>query len=61
MEKIVKTDRNMDAQQTREFRELTAAELESVNGGGSLVGAGIMAVVDAVAEGVVLPLIRAFS
>jgi hypothetical protein len=40
--------------------ELTAAELDSVNGGrGSLLGAVAMSVVDAVAEGVVFPLIRA--
>jgi lactobin A/cerein 7B family class IIb bacteriocin len=50
----------VDTQQTSEVRELTAAELDSVNGGrGSLVGAGIMAVVDAVFEAVVLPVIRA--
>jgi hypothetical protein len=60
-----KTDRRtkiLDAQQTSEVRELTAAELDSVNGGQpqpSLLGAAGMAVVTAVAEGVVFPLIRA--
>jgi hypothetical protein len=62
MEKIVsKTDRKtkiLDAQRTSEVRELTAAELDSVNGGlpqPSLLGAAGMAVVTAVAEGVVFP------
>ena len=49
-----KTD--MDVQQ----RELTAAELNGVNGGrDSLVGAGIMAVVNAVFDAVVFPAISA--
>ena len=42
----------MDAQQTSEVRELTDAELDGVNGAGSLVGTGISAVIDAVAYGV---------
>jgi lactobin A/cerein 7B family class IIb bacteriocin len=67
MEKIMsKADRGtkiMDAQQTREVRELTAAELDSVNGGrgsiGSILLAAAGAVVDAVFDGVVVPIIRA--
>jgi hypothetical protein len=64
MEKIMsKADRGtkiMDAQQTREVRELTAAELDSVNGGsGSILGAAACAVVDAVFYGVVVHIIRA--
>ena len=51
----------MDAQQTSEVRELTAAELDSVNGGSSPsvleYAAGM--VITGVAEGLVLPLIRA--
>ena len=54
-----KTDRRnkiMDAQQTSEVRELTAAELDSVNGGSpSLLGGAAVAVVQAVFEGVVCP------
>jgi lactobin A/cerein 7B family class IIb bacteriocin len=53
----------MDAQQTCEVRELTDAELDSVNGGrGSILGAAAVmvgAAVDAVFEGVVVPVIRA--
>jgi hypothetical protein len=62
-----KTDRRikiMDALQTSEFRELTAAELESVNGGvngGGFLGAAAGAVVDAVFYAVVVPVIRATS
>ena len=49
------------AQQTSEDRELTAAELDSVNGGkgGSLLGAIAGVVVDAVFEAVVVPVILA--
>jgi len=54
----------MDAQQTSEVRELTAAELDSVyggvNGGGFLMAAA-GAVVDAVFEAVVVPIIRRTS
>jgi lactobin A/cerein 7B family class IIb bacteriocin len=64
MEKIMcKTDRRtkiMDAQQTSEVRELTDAELDSVNGGSSPslleVAAGM--VITAVGE-LWIPLIRA--
>jgi hypothetical protein len=64
MEKIMsKTDRRtkiMDAQHTSEVRELTAAELDSVNGGrDSILGAAAGAVVDAVFYAVVVPVIRA--
>ena len=52
----------MDAQQTSKVRELTAAELDSVNGGrGSILGAAAVmagAAVDAVFEGLVVPLMR---
>jgi lactobin A/cerein 7B family class IIb bacteriocin len=63
MEKIMSnTDRRtkiMDAQQTSEVRELTAAELDSVDGGrGSILGAAAGAVVDAVFYTVVVPLMR---
>ena len=54
----------MDAQQTSEVRELTAAELGSVyggvNGGGFLMAAA-GAVVDAVFEAMVVPIIRRTS
>jgi len=60
MEKYRRT-KIMDAQQTSEVRELTAAELDSVyggvNGGGFLMAAA-GAVVDAVFEAVVVPIIR---
>ena len=53
----------MDAQHTSEVRELTAAELDSVNGGRDSIGSILLAagwtVVDAVFEGVVIPIIRA--
>jgi hypothetical protein len=64
---ISKTDRRtkiMDAQQTSEVRELTAAELDSVNGGvngGGYLMAAAGAVVDAVFYAVVVPVIRATS
>jgi hypothetical protein len=68
MEKFVsKTDRRtkiMGAQQKSEFRELTAAELDSVNGGvngGGFLMAAAGAVVDAVFEAVVVPIIRRTS
>ena len=66
MEKdLSKTDMRtkiMDAQQTSEVRELTAAELDSVNGGvngGGYLMAAAGAVVDAVFYAVVIPVIRA--
>jgi len=63
MEKYRRT-KIMDAQQTSEVRELTAAELGSVyggvNGGGFLMAAA-GAVVDAVFEAVVVPIIRRTS
>jgi hypothetical protein len=66
MEKIVsKTDsitKIMDARQTSEVRELTAAELDRVNGGtngGGYLMAAAGAVVDAVFYAVVVPVIRA--
>jgi hypothetical protein len=68
MEKFVsKTDRRtkiMGAQQKSEVRELTAAELDSVNGGvngGGFLMAAAGAVVDAVFEAVVVPIIRRTS
>jgi len=54
----------MDAQQMSEVRELTAAELDSVNGGlnvGGYLGSLAAVVVDAVFEAVVVPVIRATS
>jgi lactobin A/cerein 7B family class IIb bacteriocin len=63
MEKIMSKTRTkiLDAEQTSEDRELTAAELDSVNGGSSPTilqyAAGM--VITAVGEGVVIPLIRA--
>ena len=54
----------MDAQQTREVRELTAAELDSVNGGRgsiSILGTALAvagAAVDAVFDAVVFPIMR---
>ena len=57
MEKIMGTTES--AQQTREVRELTDAELDSVNSGrGNVLGAAAVAALDAVFEGVVIPLIR---
>jgi hypothetical protein len=63
MEKIMSntTTRNLES---REVRELTAAELDSVNGGvngGGFLGAAAGAVVDAVFYAVVVPVIRATS
>jgi len=55
------TTRNLES---REVRELTAAELASVNGGvngGGFLGAAAGAVVDAVFEAVVVPIIRRTS
>jgi hypothetical protein len=61
MERIMSGTKIMDAQQTSEVRELTAAELDSVNGGSSpsLLEFAAGMVITGVAEGVVLPLIRA--
>jgi hypothetical protein len=60
MSKIDRRTKLTDAQQTSQVHELTDVELDSVNGSrGSLLGAVAMSVVDAVAEGVVFPLIRA--
>jgi hypothetical protein len=53
--------RRMEKIMTSEVRELTADELDSVNGGSSpsLLQVAAWMVTAAVAEGVVLPLIRA--
>jgi hypothetical protein len=65
MEKIMsKTDgrtKIMDAQQTSEVRELTAVELDTVAGGAdspTILGFAAIAVVHAVFEGVVLPVMN---
>jgi hypothetical protein len=63
MEKIMsKTDKRtkiMDAQQTSEARELTAAELDSVNGGSpSILQVAAGMVIQAVGEAVYIPLVQ---